>query len=56
MNAFIKRDWGPAQSFERHRARNVSELGQLFRTMKREGANRAHCLRSVQQRETFFYF
>src|SRR6185503_12010185 len=56
MNALVKSDWRPAQSFERHRTSDVSQPGQSLSTMQREGTDGAHRLRSIEKREAFFYF
>src|SRR5262245_28804426 len=56
MNALIKSDRRTSQSFECHRARDVSQPDQSLPPMQREGTDGAHRLRSIEKRETFFYF
>src|ERR1041385_4198019 len=56
MNTFVKRDRCTSQGFECHRARDVSESDQSLCTIHRQPTDSAHRLRSIEKRETFFYF
>ena len=56
MNTLVKSDGRALQRFECHCPRNISKANKLFRAIKRKRPNRSHRLRSVEKRETLFYF
>src|SRR5690242_7083078 len=56
MNTIVKRVRCTTQSFECHRARDVSESDQSLCTIHRQPTDSAHRLRSIEKREAFFYF
>src|ERR1051325_7428164 len=54
VNALIERDRSSLQSFQRHRARDVSQASDAFSSMKSQPSDGRHRLSSVQQRQAFF--
>ncbi len=56
VNAFVKSDRRAFQRFECHCAGDISEANESFGAMKRERADCAHRLRSVEKRQAFFHF
>src|SRR2546423_6811100 len=56
MNAFVEGDGRAFESFERHCAGNVRESNELLCAMQCKRTDGAHCLRAVEQRQTFFHF
>src|SRR6266850_6954153 len=56
VNAFIKSHRCATQGLECHGACNVCHTCETFGTMERECTHGTHSLRSIQQRQAFFYF
>src|ERR1044072_5045350 len=56
MNTLVESYGRTFQRFERHRAGNVGQTDESFRSMQRKRADCSHRLRAVKKRESFFHF
>ena len=56
VNTLVEGDIGASQRVESHRTDHVGGIDQDFRRKQREGSDREHGLRAVDQRNSFFGF